>query len=195
MSWRRVDWRRSGSGRWLYEAVLGRCDVDRWTAMVALLSGGEGGGVSRPTGAGAYEGLRWSLLGERGMGERIPWFMRKGEGGVSPRSRLEKRRNSDFFLDSAWGDSAAIMVMVVFCYPTMRMGIPIPELAAGFDRPSRTKLWGCEKNNGRRGNERGRTAQRRAATSISGSSKAIPAGSAVFRRPLSPSREAEAGFI
>jgi len=95
-------------------AVLGLCGVDGWwTAMVALLSGGEGGGVSRPTGAGAYDGFRCSLLGERGMGERIPWFMRKGEGGVSPRSRLEKRRNSDFFLDSAWGDSAAIMVMLV----------------------------------------------------------------------------------
>lgn len=41
----------------------------------------------------------------------MPWFMRKGEGGVSPRSRLEKRRNIDTFFDSAWDWSDAIVVV------------------------------------------------------------------------------------
>jgi hypothetical protein len=66
-------------------------------------------------GDGAYERFRCSLLGDRGTtGDRIPWFMRNGDGGVSPRSRLEKRRNIDTFLDSACCDSVAIIVHVLF---------------------------------------------------------------------------------
>lgn len=41
----------------------------------------------------------------------MPWFIRKGDGGVSPRSRLEKRRNIDTFFDCAWGWSDAIIVV------------------------------------------------------------------------------------
>lgn len=76
-----------------------------------LFSGGDGGGVRRPTGAGAWERLRCSLRGARWTGGRMPWFMRKGDGGVSPRSRLEKRRNIDTFFDSAWDWSDAIIVV------------------------------------------------------------------------------------
>ena len=54
---------------------------------------------------GACEGRRWSTLrGDRGVSS-----IEKGDGGVSPRSRLEKRRNIDFFLNSC-GDSVAMML-------------------------------------------------------------------------------------
>lgn len=70
----------------------------------------------RVDGVGACEGCRCSLLGDRGTGDRKPSFMRKGDGGVSPRSRRENRRKMDFFLDNNCGDSVAMIV----CYPTMR---------------------------------------------------------------------------
>lgn len=38
--------------------------------------------------------------------------MRNGDGGASPRSRLEKRRNIDFFLESGCGDSSAIILLL-----------------------------------------------------------------------------------
>lgn len=69
--------------------------------------------MRRHTGAGAYEGLRCSLLGDRGPpGDRIAWFMRNGDGGLSPRCRLEKRRNMDTFLDNACGASVAMVIQV-----------------------------------------------------------------------------------
>lgn len=98
------SWARTG---WLF------C-VDDSLGSTEHFSGGDGGGVSRHTGAGAYEGLRCSLLGDRGPpGDRIPWFMRNGDGGLSPLCRLEKRRNMDTFLDNACGVSLAMVVHVL----------------------------------------------------------------------------------
>ena len=99
-------------------------------AMTVLFFAGDGGGVRRLD--GACERRRCNLLGDCGLGdcglgdcglgdcrfgdrrlgERRPSFMRKGDGGVSPRSRLEKRRNIDFFLESGCGDSRAIIFSI-----------------------------------------------------------------------------------
>lgn len=131
-------YRASGDGggeSWVRTGWLFR--VDASLASTEHFSGGDGGGVSRQTGAGAYEGLRCSLLGDRGPpGDRSPWFMRNGDGGLSPRCRLEKRRNMDTFLDNACGVSVA---MVVYVQP-----IPLCRLllfcgCMGLDSSSNTR--------------------------------------------------------
>lgn len=105
------------SMRWICATILGCCGFDASMAMTVLLFAGDGGGVRRKD--GACEGRRCNLLGDCGLGdcklgeyERRPSFIRKGDGGASPRSRLEKRRNSDFFLESGCGDSRAIVFSI-----------------------------------------------------------------------------------
>jgi hypothetical protein len=106
--------------RWICATILGCCGFEASIAIIVLFFAGDGGGVRRLV--GACEGRRCSLLGDCGLGdcrcgdrilgERRPSLIRNGDGGVSPRSRLEKRRNIDFFLDSGCGVSRAIIFSI-----------------------------------------------------------------------------------
>ena len=107
----RADWRCGKSTRRTCVSSLGCCGLDTSIATTLLVLeaelGGDGGGVVRCSG-GAVEARR-NLLGDLGYSS-----MRNGEaGGVSPRSRLEKRRNIDFFLNSdVCGDNVSMVSAV-----------------------------------------------------------------------------------
>jgi len=108
----RAGWRCGRSTRRTCVSSLGCCGLDASmaTTLPVLEFGGDGGGVR--FGSGAVEARR-SLLGDLGYSSS-----RNGEaGGVSPRSRLENRRNIDLFLNSdVCGDSVSMVSSVTPLY-------------------------------------------------------------------------------